>query len=135
MSATIPLNPALATKKFYIRTACFIGSYLLVNAAVLTQAFDDIRPRGAVGLALSIAAPVIGHIWSFLAWMRDSDEFVRTVAAKRFVVAAGLTMAIASAWGSMELYASARHISAAFLYPLFWVLIAMVAPFIRSSHL
>jgi putative oxidoreductase len=31
--------------------------------------------------------------------MRESDEFVRAVTAKQFIVATGLTMAAATVWG------------------------------------
>jgi hypothetical protein len=127
-------TPAIVNKKFRIRATLFMGAYVAVNIAAITGAFDGMKPPGTWAFALVVAAPVIGHIWAFLVWMRDSDEFVRTLAAKRFIVATGVMLAITSIWGFMELYAKAPHISAAMVYPLLWAAFAGVTPFIRTSH-
>ena len=121
-------------QKFRIRAFLFMGAYVAVNIAAITGAFDDMKPRGAWGFSLAVAAPVIGHIWSYLIWMRDSDEFVRAITAKRFIVATGVTLAITSIWGFMELYAKAPHISAAMVYPLLWASFGVISPFIRTTH-
>jgi putative oxidoreductase len=127
-------TPSENHKKYLIRAYLFMGAYVAVNVAAITGAFDGLKPPGTWAFALVVAAPVIGHIWAFLVWMRDSDEFVRTLAAKRFIVAAGVTLAIASMWGFMEIYAKATHVSAAMVYPLFWAAFGTVSPFIRTSH-
>lgn len=108
--------------------------YLAVNAAALTGAFDGMRAPGTWGFALVAAAPVIGQIWALLAYMRDGDEFVRGLAACRFIIASGISLALASAWGFMELYAGARHLPAAWLFPLFCAAFGLVSPFVRSTR-
>ena len=121
-------------QKYKIRALLYMGAYIALNLAAITGAFDDMKPRGAWGFSLVVAAPVIGHIWTFLVWMRDSDEFVRAITAKRFIVATGVTLAISSIWGFMELYANAPHVSAAMVYPLLWASFGVVSPFIRTTH-
>ena len=121
-------------KKYFIRSFLFMAAYVAVNAAAITGAFDGMKPPGTWAFSLVVAAPIIGHLWAVLAWMRDSDEFVRALAAKRFVVAAGVAIAIASMWGFMEIYAKAAHVSAAMIYPLLWVAFGTVSPFIRTTH-
>lgn len=128
------MDPSINNKKYYIRTALFMGGYVALNLAAITGAFDDMKSPGTWGFALAVTAPVVGQIWSMLAWMRDSDEFVRAVAAKRFIVATGIAMAIATGWGFMELYAKAPHVSAAMMFPLFWLSFAVSSPFIRTSR-
>ena len=125
---------AIVNKKYRIRATLFMAAYIAVNVAAITGAFDNMKSPGTWAFSLVVAAPVIGHIWTFLIWMRDSDEFVRTLAAKRFIVATGVTLAIASIWGFMELYAKAPHVSAAMVYPLLWAAFGLVSPFIRTSH-
>ena len=66
--------------------------------------------------------------------MRDSDEFVRAVTAKQFIVSAGVAMAAFSAWGFGESFAGAPHAEGWMIYPLFWAVFGCVAPFIRSSN-
>lgn len=127
-------TPSETNRKYLIRAFLFLGAYVAMNVAAITGAFDGMKPRGAWGFSLVVAAPIIGHIWSYLVWMRDSDEFVRTLAAKRFIVATGVTLAITSIWGFMELYAKAPHVSPAMVYPLLWAAFGIVTPFIRTSH-
>ena len=99
------------------------------------RAFDDIRsPVAAWALALVVAAPVAGQIWATLALMKESDEFVRALTAKQFIVSAGVAMALFSAWGFAESYAHAPHAQGWLIYPLFWAVYGLVSPFIRSSR-
>jgi putative oxidoreductase len=123
-----------AGKRYVIRTMAFMAGYVAVNVGAIFGAFDDIRsPVAAWGLAAVVSAPVIGQIWATLSLMRESDEFVRALIAKQFIIASGLAMAIASFWGFGESYAQAPHIPAWLIYPLFWACFGVVAPFIRSS--
>ena len=124
----------LPARKYRIRTTLFLGGYIAVNLAAILGAFDDMKSPATWVFSLVVAAPVVGQIWALLAWMRDSDEFVRALAAKRFIAASGLAMAIASAWGFMELYAHAPHVSAALIYPLFWAAFGCVSPFIHTTR-
>ena len=134
MNAIPVVNPESANRKYIIRTVLFMGGYMAANLAALSGAFDDITPRGALAFALVVSAPILGHIWAFLAWMRESDEFVRGIATKRFVMAGGITLAVSSVWGLLEIYAKTPHVSAALVVPLFWLAFGLVSPFIRSSH-
>lgn len=124
-----------AHKRYAIRTIAFMSGYVAVNVAAIFGAFDDITsPVAAWGLALTVSAPVIGQIWATLALMRESDEFVRAVVAKQFILASGLAMAVASVWGFGESYAAAPHIPAWIIYPLFWACFGLIAPFVKSSN-
>ena len=125
-----------AGRRYIIRTWAFMVPYMLVCISMMTtDAFDEIigKPAGWV-LAGAISAPILGQIWATLSLMRESDEFVRAVAAKQFIVAAGLAMALATFWGFAETFAAAPHIPAWLIYPLFWALYGCVSPFIRTSN-
>lgn len=124
-----------ASRRYVVRTVAFMSGYVAINVAAIFGAFDDIgSPVAAWGLALAVSAPVVGQIWATLSLMRESDEFVRAVTAKQFILAAGLAMAIASVWGFGESYADAPHIPAWIIYPLFWACFGFAAPFVRSSR-
>lgn len=124
-----------AGRRYVIRTVAFMSGYVAVNIAAIFGAFDDIRsPVAAWALALVVAAPVAGQIWATLALMKESDEFVRALTAKQFIVSAGVAMALFSAWGFAESYAHAPHAQGWLIYPLFWAVYGLVSPFIRSSR-
>ncbi|MFY8164831.1 MAG: hypothetical protein ACOVKC_11445, partial [Brevundimonas sp.] len=121
--------------RYVVRTVGFMSGYVMINVAAILGAFDDIAsPVAAWALALAVSAPVIGQIWATLALMRESDEFVRAVVAKQFILAAGAAMALASVWGFGESYAAAPHIPAWMIYPLFWGCFGVIAPFVKSSN-
>ena len=123
------------TTRYIVRTMLLMGVYAAINVAAIAGLFDHLGPVGHVVLALGVAVPIAFQIWTVIAWMRDSDEFFRTWIAKRFILGTGLTIAVASAWGFQELYAHAPHISAAMVYPLFWVAFGVVSPFVRSTRI
>ncbi len=124
-----------AGRKYVVRTMAFMSGYVAVNVAAIFGAFDDIAsPVAAWALALTVSAPVVGQIWATLSLMRESDEFVRAVIAKQFILAAGAAMAIASVWGFGESYADAYHLPAWIIYPLFWACFGIIAPFVKTSN-
>ncbi len=125
-----------AHRRYTIRTMAFMIPYAAICIAMMTtDAFDAVmnKPAGWV-LAAAVSAPVIGQIWATLSLMRESDEFVRGVTAKQFILAAGLAMAVAVFWGFGESFAGAPHLPAWLIYPLFWALYGATSPFIRSSR-
>ncbi|MBL0968922.1 MAG: hypothetical protein IBJ02_07410 [Brevundimonas sp.] len=129
-------NGTPAGRRYVIRTWAFMVPYVLVCVAMMTtDAFDDIigKPAGWV-LAAAISAPIIGQIWATLSLMRESDEFVRAVTAKQFIVAAGLALALATFWGFAETFAAAPHIPSWLIYPVFWACFGVISPFIKGSN-
>ncbi len=132
---TLGRSATSAHKKYVIRTMAFMAGYVAVMAGVIFGAFDDVQNTPAAwALAAAATAPIIGQIWATLAFMKESDEFVRAVTAKQFIVAAGAAIAVATAWGFGESFAGAPHIEAWIIYPLFWACYGLISPFIRSSH-
>jgi putative oxidoreductase len=128
----LPSDPA--QRRYVIRTLAFMLPYALVNMAAITGAFDGRSGPGSYLLGLVVAAPIAGQIWATLALMRDADEFVRALTAKRFIIASGLAMAIFSAWGFVESYAGAPHAPGWFIYILFWGAYGVTSPFIRTTR-
>ncbi len=128
-------NGTPAGRRYVARTAAFMTGYVAVNVLAIFGAFDEIIGRPiAWALALAVAAPVIGQIWATLSFLRDSDEFVRAMLTKVFVVATGLTRAVCTVWGFGESYAGAPHVPAWIAYPIFWGCFGLVSPFIRTSE-
>ena len=118
-------------RTYIIRTLLFMAGYVAVMAATVSGAFDDVGQGGAYLLALAATAPVIGQLWATLDCMRQADEYVAGLLARPFILAAGLTIAAATGWGFMETFAGAPHIHPSIIYPLFWAMYAVSAPFTR----
>ena len=124
-----------AHRRYVIRTMAFMIPYVAVNIAAIFGVFDAFYGKPAAWiLAFVVAAPMVGQIWATLSLIRDSDEFVRALTAKQFIIASGLAMAVASIWGFGESYANAYHLPAWLIYPLFWFFFGVISPFIRTSR-
>lgn len=124
----------ISHRRYVARTLAFMGGYVVINSLAIAGAFDDLARPGAWVLALAVAAPVAGQIWATLALMQDSDEYVRALTAKRFILAAGLAIALFSAWGFLESYAHAPHVPGWMIYPLFWACFGVTSPFVRTTR-
>ena len=123
-----------AHKQYLIRTLLFMGGYAVLNMAAILGAFEQVRGLAAWLLGFAVSTPIAGQIWATLALMRDSDEFVRGLMARRFIVAAGIAMAVCCAWGFLESYAHAPHVPGWLIYPLFWAAYGLVSPFVQSTR-
>lgn len=124
-----------AQKRYVVRTLAFMGGYSAIMVAVIFGAFDAIQKTPAAwALALVVTAPIVGQIWTTLAYMRESDEFVRALMAKQFILAAGIAMALFTGWGFAESFANAPHAEGWLIYPLFWGVLGVTSPFLKSSH-
>ena len=124
-----------AGRLYVRRTFIFMAGYIALNLAAIAGLADALAGPWRWLFAVAVAARVIGQIWAMLTLIRTSDEFVGAVLARQFILAAGLTMAVASVWGFGEYYAGAPHISAAMVYPLFWATFGATAHFIKSYRI
>lgn len=123
-----------AAKAYAFRTVLFMLGYVAALVLAVGGALDAIGGVSGWVLAAAVAAPVAGQIWATLAFIRDSDEFVAGVTAKRFILAAGLTFALSVFWGFAEKFAGAPHVEGWWVYVVFWGLMGFMPLFIRSSR-
>lgn len=80
------------------------------------------------------ALPVAGMMMAVLKQMNSSDEFVRALLAKRFVIAAGLTFVGCAVWGFLESFAQAPHVELWLVFPAFWAAFGLVTPFVKTTR-
>lgn len=115
------------------RTLLFMASYALMNISAMAGVIDRLSQPTAWAFSLMVALPVAGQIWATLVLIRDSDEFVGALMAKRFILAMGIAIALFSAWGFAESYADAPHAPGWAIYPLFWAVFGLISPFLKST--
>jgi putative oxidoreductase len=120
-------------KTYITRTMLFMGLYILINAGAIAGLMDGLPTPARWGLTALVSLPIAGQIWATLVMIRDSDEFIGAFLARQFILAAGVAMALFSAWGFAESYAGASHVPGWMIYPLFWACFALVAPFARKA--
>lgn len=132
---TARVRPAQAARSYLLRTCAFMGVYVLLNLAAIMGGVDGVvgRPAGWA-LAVAVAAPVAGQVWATLRLMAGCDEYARALIARGFILAAGATLSLWTAWGFGETYAAAAHAPGWLIYPCFMALFGLMTPLMRRSR-
>ena len=98
---------------------------MLVYVALVRLAPVLIERTGARGplLWLSALLPALPIIAVFVLiaryWVELSDEYRRLLEVRKALVATGVTLSFAAAWGFLEIYAHAPHLPT-FYVPVIW---------------
>jgi len=119
----------------YTTTALILWGLFLACIYALELAKAKGWPQTTV-VALS-AVPALTVVIQFVLAYRliaRQDEFTRALTAKRILVAAGLTIAIAVGISVGQGYAGLPYFPMWLIYPAFWGLFGMVTPVIRDSR-
>jgi len=124
-----------ADTRYIFRTLLFMAIYVALNVSSIFGVFDRLDHLEQYVLSAAVAIPVALQIWASLALIKESDEFVRMMLTKRFLIASGTAIALFSAWGFAESYAHAPHAPGWLIYPLYWGCFGIISPFIKSTRL
>ncbi len=131
MSSAEPMTHAGRT--YVRRTAVFMGLYAVLNIAAIAGLYDQLAPLARWVLAFAVALPLMAHIWAVLDFIRNSDEFVGPLTARRFILSAGIAFGLWSGWGFAESFAAAPHLPGWLIYPLFWAAFALASALVRDT--
>jgi hypothetical protein len=124
-----------AARGYTVGTFACLAVYMATLFGVTYAVKADLLSGPA--LYAAAAAPgiaVAAQLLVTLRYMERSDEFIRALLAKRFIVAATLTFAGFTVWGFLEQFAGVQHVPAWWVYPVFWAVMGGLSPFIRSSR-
>jgi len=84
-------------------------------------------------LAAQPGAAIAIQIWVTLRYLREADEYVRALMAKRLIAASMATLALMTVWGFLETFAGVAHIPGWWAYILMWFLFGLSGLVIRDS--
>ncbi|MDV6330083.1 hypothetical protein [Asticcacaulis sp. 201] len=124
-----------AQGRYIFRTLLFMSIYVALNVAAILVVFDGLDPLGKALVAACVAVPVALQIWATLAQIKESDEFIRMMLTKQFLIAAGAAISLSSAWGFAESYAHAPHAPGWLVYILYNGCYGLTAPFLKTTRL
>ncbi|WP_373488226.1 hypothetical protein [Blastomonas sp.] len=100
-------NPAM---RRYIRRFIPITVLYLVSIALASAIIPDDAPASALTIAMALlpGLAVLGWLWAMARLLIElDDEYLRMLEVRKFLVATGLTLAITSVWGILELFTQA----------------------------
>lgn len=97
-------NPAYIR---YVRRMLPLSLLYVAAIGLATRLVPDNAPPGvlSVGLALLPGLAVLGWIWAMGRLLVElDDEYLRLLEVRKFLVATGVTLAVCSMWGILELF-------------------------------
>ena len=97
----------------YIATV-MLASWIIPDNAAATPL--------TVAVALVPALATLGFIWAMARYIAElADEYVRMLEIRKMLVATGLTLALASGWGILELFTDVPRVPLFYVFPV-WCL-------------
>ena len=117
-----PQHPAIRryTRRIIPITFAYVGAIALATALV-----PDNAPANAVtiGLALLPGMAALGWLWAMGRLLIElDDEYLRMLEVRKFLIATGMTLAITSVWGVLELYSpDVPKLAVFFVFPMWCI--------------
>jgi hypothetical protein len=133
MAAT-PQNPA---QKRYI--ARFMPTMAVYVASIfgVSWIFSQYEPTGPLAWALALlpALPLLAIIAIMGVYLREEgDEFIRNILVESMLWGVGVTLAIMTVWGFLEIYAEAPKLPSFWALPIFCLGMGVAQPFIKRRY-
>ncbi|MFM7349867.1 MAG: hypothetical protein ACKO01_10330 [Erythrobacter sp.] len=106
----------------YTRRMAIIAAAYVAGIVLASLTIDRAAPLGPLTIALALIPgiamlAVIGAIGQFVAGI--PDEYVRMLEVRKIIVATGVTLAITSVWGLLELYSdSLPRLPVFYVFPI-----------------
>lgn len=121
MKGGVKMRPAMRRYTMRFLPAMFIYGLILIPG---TSYFVEAKPTGLLAWAIAIA-PAIPVLFAIRAVMlyhkEEDDEFLKAMAAQSQLIAMGLTMAVCTVYGFLDLYRLVPHVEAWAVFPLWAV--------------
>jgi len=119
-------NPAM---RRYMRRFIPITFAYLAAIALATAVLPDDAPADAltISLALLPGLAILAWLWAMARLLIElDDEYLRMLEVRKFLVATGITLAITSVWGILELYTpEVPRMAVFYVFPMWCIGLAL----------
>lgn len=111
-------NPAY--RRYLWRMAGLAAAYIGAVAGASATIPDGAAPSPLyVALAIVPGLAIVGFIWAMGRLLVElDDEYLRMLEVRKFIVATGVALAVASVWGLLELMLDVPRLPVFFIFPL-----------------
>lgn len=125
-----------ATRKYnqrFVPTMALYAVFLCISIWIFRHHY----PVGPLAYALAVlpALPILGSIViTGLYLVEQQDEFQRNLIIQSMLWGIGLTMAVLTVWGFLELLIDIPHFQAYLAYPMFWFFVGITTPIVSRRY-
>jgi hypothetical protein len=129
-------TPAAAMRAYAAGIAFWMVAYAAILVGVILAIQQGLVPPGPIRYAVALApsVPIAGVIFVAARYLREADEYLRAMMARRILWASGATFVLTTAWGFLEELAGAPHIALYWVFTVFGAFVGLSALFVRSAR-
>ena len=126
----------LARRRFARR--CYMSAALVVLFSLTAAAsFRLLHLHGVAAYAVAIL-PALPILWALVAvgqYLREeTDEFQRSLHVEYLLWGIGGTLAVTTVWGYLEDFVHVPRLDLVYVYPIFWLFVAIAMPVVRARY-
>lgn len=113
----------------YMRRHIALSLAYVAAVALASLLLADNAPADAttIGIALLPGLAVIGWLWAMARLLIElDDEYLRMLEVRKFLIATGITLAVCSTWGLVELFSpDVPRLPVFFVFPMWCIGLAL----------
>ena len=125
-----------AVRRFRFR--CFASAALVILFAFVAAAsFRLLHLHGVVAYLVAVL-PALPVLWALVAvgqYLREeTDEFQRALHVEYLLCGIGGALGVTTMWGYLEDFARAPRLDLIYIYPIFWLFVAIAMPVVKRRY-
>ncbi len=125
-----------AQRRYVVRSWVSAGLVLFL-AVGAKLAFRLWSIEGAVAYLIAVlpALPIVGMLIATGVYLADEkDEFMRMMLVQCLLFGIGATLAVTTVWAYLEDFVRAPRLDLIWVYPMFWVFVALAYPVVKARY-
>lgn len=124
-------------KRRFMRRSVASAALVILFAFVAAASFRLLHLHGAVAYAVAVL-PALPILWALVAvaqYLREeTDEFQRSLHAEYLLWGIGGTLGVTTVWGYLEDFVQVRRLDLIYVYPIFWLFVAIAMPVVNRRY-
>jgi 4-amino-4-deoxy-L-arabinose transferase-like glycosyltransferase len=125
-----------ARHRFAVR--CYTSGALVVFFSIADAvSFRLLHLHGIVAYLVAVL-PALPILWALLGVAQylseEKDEFQRGLHVQYLLWGTGGTLAVATVWGYLEDFTRVPHLDLIYIYPIFWLFVAVAMPVVNRRY-
>lgn len=125
-----------AVRRFRVRSY-WSAALVILFAFIAAASFRLLHLHGVVAYLVAIL-PALPILWALVALgqylAEETDEFQRTLHVQYLLWGIGGTLGLTTVWGYLEDFARAPRLDLIYIYPIFWLFVAIAMPVVRRRY-
>lgn len=130
------LTGNLAVRRFRIRSL-WSAALVILFAFIAAALFKLLHLHGVLAYAAA-TLPALPILWALIETGRylaaEKDEFQRNLLVQCLLAGIGGTLAVTTTWAYLEDFARAPRLNLIYIYPIFWLFVAIAKPMVRRRY-